>query len=478
VKFEHDEIQSVKDAVEERLLAIPGVNAVDVSEKFTGNQPTGELAITVHVQKKKPSPLLPEDERIPPEINGIQTDVIESGPVVIEGGPYQGGIGVQTKSSGSGTVACFAETNGANSKVVLLTNQHVLFKGSDLSRRDFEVGPTVCTICSACCSEIIGKVLDPNTPARIFAVLTDLVDAATAVLNPGVQWLKEVKDIGTITGVRPVNGGDVNTLAVQKYGNTTDLTSGTVVSITHSGRSTTDDGKVQRNYRNQIRVAVASGRFSDFGDSGALYLTTARQAIGLHFGGIHSGANDGQGLACRITDVTASLGITIPTTAVAGQVQTVPGAVPMSDIEQEEVAAAAAARESDLEFLIKAQEEIVRTPKGREYHDLVRRNNFEIRRLINTNRRVATAWRRNHGPEIVQRLFEAVRSRRLEIPNQVNGASVAECVENMARIIARYASPRLRADLERYRTEFASVIGMTYERFLVELVQAREAAAT
>ena len=467
----HEDIRPVKDAIERRLLAIPGVNAVEISEKHIDGKPTGELSITVAVNTKKPLTQIPADERIPPTINGIPTDVVESGPIIVCGGPYKGGIDAQAKTSGlDGTLGGFVRTTGANPRFALLTNQHVLFDGTDVTKRDFRVGPTACSICSACCSEYIARVFDAATPGRVFAVVSDLVDASIALLDGGIQFLREVRDIGTVTNVRPVTAADINTLHVQKRGTTTSLTHGTIQSITVSGPSRLHDGSLHRNMRNQIRIVQDAGseRFADSGDSGALVLTNAREAVGLLFGSNEKAGFLGNGFACRIEDVTTALGIQIETTAVANDVVTVP--IAMEAVAPEEIMPAAAAlQEEDLQFLMQVQEELLQTEKGREYSTLIRRNRFELRRLIDRNPRVATVWRRNHGPEIVRLLLEGVRARRLEIPAVVNNQRVTDSIHKIAAVVEKYASPRLRSDLQQHSHELDSLAGRSYAQLLLAL---------
>ncbi|HOF54915.1 MAG TPA: hypothetical protein PLD74_03020 [Prolixibacteraceae bacterium] len=62
--------------VEKELMSIPGVNAVDVGYKYVNGVVTDEICIRVHVKKKKKK--VPKKERIPDEINGIKTDIIEA----------------------------------------------------------------------------------------------------------------------------------------------------------------------------------------------------------------------------------------------------------------------------------------------------------------------------------------------------------------------------------------------------------------
>ena len=47
-------IRPVKESAEDDLIARDGVVAVDIAEKITDGQPTGQLSIVVFVEKKKP----------------------------------------------------------------------------------------------------------------------------------------------------------------------------------------------------------------------------------------------------------------------------------------------------------------------------------------------------------------------------------------------------------------------------------------
>jgi hypothetical protein len=68
----------------------------------------------------------------------------------------------------------------------------------------------------------------------------------------------------------------------------------------------------------------------------------------------------------------------------------------------------------------------------------------EVRRLINTNRRVATMWHRAAGPCLFRRLFED----RVDHPIPPNETYL----ERWCDLLSRYGSPRLRGSLKRYRS--------------------------
>ena len=71
-------IQEIIDAgAETRLRAIPGVRHVSVGLKITGDKVTDELCIHVYVTAKRPDDEIDPAERIPPQIDGVRTDVNE-----------------------------------------------------------------------------------------------------------------------------------------------------------------------------------------------------------------------------------------------------------------------------------------------------------------------------------------------------------------------------------------------------------------
>jgi hypothetical protein len=69
-----EDVRRIKEAHEHDLLKVPGVTGVDVGYKMVGGQQTDVLAIRVYVARKIDPP---PDQRIPAEIEGVPTDVIE-----------------------------------------------------------------------------------------------------------------------------------------------------------------------------------------------------------------------------------------------------------------------------------------------------------------------------------------------------------------------------------------------------------------
>lgn len=72
-----EEIRRIKETHESRLLSIPGVTGVDIGFKTVKGQKTNEPAIRVYVEEKKDESMLPAEQIIPKEIEGVKTDIIQ-----------------------------------------------------------------------------------------------------------------------------------------------------------------------------------------------------------------------------------------------------------------------------------------------------------------------------------------------------------------------------------------------------------------
>jgi hypothetical protein len=59
-------------------LRRPGVAAVDVGYKIKDGKLTDEVAVRVHVKRKRPLEELPEAERFPERLDEVSVDVIEA----------------------------------------------------------------------------------------------------------------------------------------------------------------------------------------------------------------------------------------------------------------------------------------------------------------------------------------------------------------------------------------------------------------
>jgi hypothetical protein len=71
------ELRGAKERGETQLLALPGITGVDIGYKEVGGEPTDRLTIRVLVAEKKPRGQIPAKQRVPEDIDGHPTDVIE-----------------------------------------------------------------------------------------------------------------------------------------------------------------------------------------------------------------------------------------------------------------------------------------------------------------------------------------------------------------------------------------------------------------
>jgi hypothetical protein len=128
-----DQVGEIKARVQGRLFGIPGVHAVGVGHKIVNGQRTDDVAIMVFVVKKKPLEELSPEDAIPPEIEGVKTDVYESDVprTYADERPYRPLVGgVQVQAGGFiqalGTLGFFVRKDGAAPKIFAVTCHHVV----------------------------------------------------------------------------------------------------------------------------------------------------------------------------------------------------------------------------------------------------------------------------------------------------------------------------------------------------------------
>jgi len=484
------EALEVKRRAEDRLLAVPGVHMVGFGPKTAAGEPTNEFAILVYVLNKKPPESLSSEERIPDEIEGVKTDVIESTLPTLES--LEGGIEIVMRQNvggaikaESGTLGCFAFRTDTNPpKAVLLSNDHVLF-GKDLIG---QIGdPVIVTSCSSCCDKVIAKL--SNTSGKN----DPLIDAAIADLEPGVDWSPRINGIpvvGTLdlspAGVAkasfPValqNALQSKTLVVKKKGESTGYKIGTLSNIAGTTLS-----PITRN--DQMTVTpVRSDLFSDAGDSGsALYIDNSTDnpanvvqaifgappvsspdkavVIGLHWGGTDETVNGKTihvGNACHIATVTSKLTIKIATNS-------------------PEVVYRVAGEPRPHPTLARIHRDLSGTERVKEMLALYYKYFDEFTDLLQNSRQFVVAWHRNHGPQIVRSLIDVAQNRRPFLPEEIDGQSWADSVEQFEKVLLEVGSPELKADVRKVRSLALRLGGRSYEEVLGFLVISDELTPT
>jgi endonuclease G len=286
------------DKVRRNWLKRPGVTAVDVGYKIKDVEMTDELAIRVHVRRKKPIEALETHDVFstsgdPKKQGPFTIDVIEAeyGPerpqieltqpeALDRKGrvdPLVGGVSVGNPRVSAGTLGAIVwdRTDG---EICMLSNWHVL------------CGSSTCTA-----GEDIYQpgVFDGGTAADKVAELKRWrldrdADAALAKLTGARAYSRDILDLNPIAGVEenPTLG-----MTVTKSGRTTDVTEGLVDGVSLSTTINYGGGTVVT-FHDQLHIVplppwpAVNYEVSRGGDSGSVWIDKAtNKAIGLHFAG-------------------------------------------------------------------------------------------------------------------------------------------------------------------------------------------------
>lgn len=292
-----NELFTIKQQVEQQYLDRPGVTGIDVGYKVVGGVQTDQLAIRVHVQEKKAR--VPAAEKVPAEIDGVVTDVLERayelqvvsepldvGVQTADTNHYptlQGGISMGPSRDVGGFI--FAGTLGAividntNNQHAALTNFHVACVDSTWAVGNRMVQP----------SRIDTGVVPGDEFGGIArAVLSGHVDGAVVTIDSGRANSAEVAEIGTVKGTKAATLG----MSVRKRGRTTGLTYGSVDGLSLTVNVDYGDGIGVKQLTDQVSITADTTKnamFSDHGDSGSVIVDDSGYVVGLLFAGAGAG---------------------------------------------------------------------------------------------------------------------------------------------------------------------------------------------
>jgi hypothetical protein len=316
-------IRPIKRAVEDQLLDLPGVTAVDIGAKLRSGERTGQQVIVVSVVRKKPREQLVPGTCIPGDVFGIPTDVIEEQPLLqhIHCARNEPLAPRQRRSERAGLVR--GGSGIAPCRAVYLTPPTVPTAGQ--YRRIGTLGALVTanaptavpmgltTFDVGCLDDawaVGDRMVDPEG-GRVQtelsrAVLSGRVDAAAVAIAPGLETSCLVDGIGPVTGSATAYPGE----RVSKSGFGTGVTPGVVTSVDATVRIDHGEALGVRVLREQIRITASELRFCGPGDAGAVVLDPSGRIIGLHVAGSRGGA---VGFASPIHDVLAELDVDLCT---------------------------------------------------------------------------------------------------------------------------------------------------------------------
>lgn len=81
-EMEEAEMAKISEVIEKReaeIFRYPNVVGLGASYRMKAGKPTDELCLVVYVEKKVPATQLSKRDIIPKEIDGVKTDVVETG---------------------------------------------------------------------------------------------------------------------------------------------------------------------------------------------------------------------------------------------------------------------------------------------------------------------------------------------------------------------------------------------------------------
>ncbi len=311
-----DRAAAIKRQNLNHLIKQKNVVGVGVGFKESQGVITDEVAVVVNVAKKVPKAQLAKSDEVPRDIDGIRTDVVETGRFLAGQVAPQAhstkdrwrptvppGVSVGHLDVTAGTFGCLVRRG---SEIFILSNNHVLanvnlgqpgdpiiqpgrYDGGTAADQiatlaeylplDFGGTNPQCTIATGVTQALNFLARTTGSSHRMMAYRTsegeNLIDAALArPLNPN-QLVPDIHKIGRPKGIRVATLGT----PLQKTGRTTDHTTGAITQIDVT-TSVEYNGRMAK-FTDQF---LASG-MSAGGDSGSAVLDEEGYVVGLLFAG-------------------------------------------------------------------------------------------------------------------------------------------------------------------------------------------------
>ncbi|UCG26268.1 MAG: hypothetical protein JSW55_09890 [Chloroflexota bacterium] len=314
-----DDAKAAKQEYQQELMGKENVVGVGVGYKVVGGETTDIPCVIVFVQRKVTAESLSAEQMVPADVQGVPTDVIESGPIFAHQSntdkfrPAPGGVSIGHYQITAGTLGVVARDKSTGERLIL-SNNHVLANSNDASPgdpiiqpgsadggtvADDQIGtlvrfqpivfggtpqPPGCNlaITYAAIGNFIARTLGSEHRVNAYQPQQEvnLVDAAVARPLVDEDILDDILEIGTITGTVEATPG----MPVRKSGRTTELTTGTVTAVNTTVTVGYGAGRTA-----VFEQQIVSGAMSQPGDSGSLVVDGGSQlAVGLLFAGSSS----------------------------------------------------------------------------------------------------------------------------------------------------------------------------------------------
>jgi hypothetical protein len=474
-----EELARLHREAEEELGRYPGVVGVAYGEKRRGGEPTGEVGFCVYVQEKKPLDRLTPEETLPTEYRGIPVDVdrVPDATRIAEcqdraiHSPLIGGITISNLNpvpAGGyevGTLGCFATLNGVDppENVVALTNHHVaMAQGAKVGDQIFQprkvplpMGQLAVDLSNR---NPIGKIERAGAEQNVrFAYPNEaeddyFVDCSSVRINISMSsWCDTNCGESIRNEIRGLNVLGANAIADVARVVQADIPPPTdppytVVKV--GSRTSRTEGRVSRlnvpgsqGEKNVIEITAMANNcegnlmFADHGDSGSALINAQAQVIGLVFA--VDTVDPSLAFACHIHPVLDQLKVT----AITNQHPPDPRVT-----------------RSDADLVVDGRrharglrDKLLDSDEGRRIAAIVEEHRHEVVRLVNTNRRVTVAWRRNQGPAFLNRAIANAHDPAVAIPREIEAVRRETLLRAMDRALTQHGSAALRAVIDEHR---------------------------
>ncbi|MCB0281082.1 MAG: trypsin-like peptidase domain-containing protein [Calditrichae bacterium] len=334
-----EDVRQLLKTTKSDLFKKSNVVATGVGYKTTNGKLTGDLSIVCSVESKKSPGTLSASDLLPQSMDGIPVDVNATGVIhalaqdpKLRYRPASGGVSIGHYLITAGT---FGVTVLRDGKRFILSNNHVLANSNDASIGDeiLQPGPydggsrpndvigvlkdfvqinydgsggdpiSDCPIANSAASVLNAISAAAGRKSRLKAVYEvqaaeNLVDAALCEPSNQNDISNDVVQVGAPNGIAEASLG----MSLQKFGRTTEYTTGTVLQIDVTSQVSYGTGKTAT-FVDQIMA----GAMSAGGDSGSAIFNTNNQLVGLLFAGSSSTT-----IINRIQNVFELLNVSLP----------------------------------------------------------------------------------------------------------------------------------------------------------------------
>jgi hypothetical protein len=132
-----NQLLEVQRRFQRELMAKAGVIGVGIGYRDVKGERTNEVTLVALVEQKVPIDSIPPQDRVPEDINGLRTDVIEVGKIVAQLGPRDRyrpvipvGVSIGHYKVTAGTIGAIVYDRVTNEPLIL-SNNHVLANSND-----------------------------------------------------------------------------------------------------------------------------------------------------------------------------------------------------------------------------------------------------------------------------------------------------------------------------------------------------------